>query len=71
MINRKNLVSRHNPELFSVNKKSPLTVGNGYIAFTADITGMQSLYREYDELPLCTMSEDGWYTEPAGNAAIL
>lgn len=44
---------------------SPLTVGNGEFAFTADITGLQTLYEDYQELPLCTMSQWGWHTKPA------
>ncbi len=64
MINRKELVSSHNPVLEEMDKESALTVGNGEFAFTADITGMQTLYEEYDVLPLCTMSQWGWHTRP-------
>ena len=65
MINRKELVARHNPILKEVNEESPLTVGNGEFAYTADVTGMQTLYKEYDKAhnPLCTMSQWGWHTE--------
>lgn len=65
-IDRYELVSRHNPVLKCVDKTSPLTVGNGEFAFTADVTGLQSLYREYKEadFPLCTMSQWGWHTTP-------
>ncbi|MDR2570541.1 MAG: glycoside hydrolase family 65, partial [Oscillospiraceae bacterium] len=65
MINRSELVRRHNPVLNSIDKDSPLTVGNGEFAFTADVTGFQSLYDEYDVFPLCTMSQWGWHTEPS------
>ncbi|MGN1369418.1 MAG: glycoside hydrolase family 65 [Aristaeellaceae bacterium] len=66
MIERKEWVSRHNPVLTAARADSPLTVGNGDFAFTADITGMQTLYREYAaETPLCTMSNWGWHTIPA------
>ena len=60
-IDRYQLVTRHNPILNHVDKASPLTVGNGEFAFTADVTGLQSLYREYAEaeFPLCTMSQWG------------
>ena len=64
MIDRRELVDSHNPVLESIEKDTPLTVGNGEIAFTADITGMQTLYREYDVLPLCTMAQWGWHTKP-------
>ena len=64
-INRKELVSLHNPVLTKSDYSSPLTVGNGEFAFTADITGLQTLYKEYeDTLPLCTMSQWGWHTIP-------
>jgi len=68
MINRKELVTRHNPVIKKVEIDSPLTVGNGNFAFTADPTGMQSLYRLYHEnhMPLCTMAQWGWHTEPVG-----
>ena len=35
MINRKKLVTKHNPILKSIAVDSPLTVGNGEFAFTA------------------------------------
>jgi len=65
MINRKELVARHNPILKKVDVESPLTVGNGEFAYTADITGMQTLYSEYEQAynPLCTMSQWGWHTK--------
>ncbi|MFV0502991.1 MAG: hypothetical protein ACK5LT_03340 [Lachnospirales bacterium] len=64
MIDRKKLTSLHNPKLFEIDKYSPLTVGNGEIAFTADVTGLQTLYNEYKDVPLCTMSQWGWHTSP-------
>ncbi|MCL2702615.1 MAG: glycoside hydrolase family 65 [Defluviitaleaceae bacterium] len=64
MIDRKKLVTRHNPILRGVNTDSPLTVGNGEFAFTADITGFQTLYNEYKTVPLCTMSQWGWHSYP-------
>ena len=63
-IDRQELISGHNPVLTEIATDSPLTVGNGELAFTADITGMQTLYEEYQELPLCTMSQWGWHTKP-------
>lgn len=65
-INRAALVSRHNPVLRALDPLSPLTVGNGEFAFTADVTGLQTLAREYENaMPLCTMSQWGWHTRPA------
>ena len=64
-VNRYELVSRHNPVLREADTASPLSVGNGNLAYTADITGMQTLYGLYeDTLPLCTMTQWGWHTKP-------
>ena len=73
MIDRKKLVSRYNPKLNAVQIDSPLSVGNGGFAFTADITGMQSLYDLYakNSVPLCTMSEWGWHTESGSGCYTL
>jgi hypothetical protein len=70
MINRRALVTRHNPVLTSADTESPLTVGNGDFAFTADITGLQTLYDEYSIAPLCTMSSWGWHTAPNSDGKI-
>ena len=62
-IDRCKLVTRHNPILTQMDLESPLTVGNGELAFTADVTGMQTFYKEYkDTVPLCTQSQWGWHT---------
>ena len=64
-IDRAALVSRHNPVLRQLDPLSPLTIGNGEFAFTADVTGLQTLAREYENaMPLCTMSQWGWHTRP-------
>ena len=65
-IKRYELVKRHHPVLERIEYKSPLTVGNGEFAFTVDITGLQTLYEEYNHhlTPLCTMSQWGWHTTP-------
>ncbi len=69
MINRENLVKRHNPKLTEIDFESPISLGNGNFAFTADITGLQTLYTEYAAVnaPLCTMSQWGWHTAPNRN----
>jgi len=64
MIDRKAVLKRNNPKLDIIVPNSPLTVGNGVFAYTADITGMQSLQGEYEKFPLCTMSEWGWHITP-------
>lgn len=63
-IDRKKLLKKHNPVLTEVDVETPLTVGNGELAFTADITGMQTFYETYNTVPLCTMSQWGWHTKP-------
>src|SRR5215510_2078915 len=64
-IDRFALVSRHNPSLRKLDPLLPLSVGNGEFAFTADITGLQTFTREYENaVPLCTMSQWGWHTSP-------
>src|ERR1043166_5063125 len=64
-INREALVRRHNPTNTRVDPLAALTLGNGRFAFTADVTGLQTLQREYEgTMPLGTMSEWGWHTTP-------
>ena len=64
MIDRHKLIKRHNVKLEEPVYDSPLSVGNGEFVFTADVTGLQTLYREYESVfPLCTMGNFGWHTE--------
>jgi len=65
MIDRKKLVTRHNPKLTNFDPHSPLSVGNGEFVFTADVTGLQSFNELYDSaMPLCTMANWGWHSTP-------
>lgn len=66
MINRYEVVKRHNPIFTGWDAESPLSVGNGEFAFTVDVTGLQTLYKEQTEkeVPLCTMSQWGWHRTP-------
>ncbi len=65
-IERESLVRRHNPVLTALNARSPLSIGNGEFAFTADITGLQTFPEAYEEtIPLCTQSQWGWHSFPA------
>ena len=65
-MNRFEIVSRHNPKITKIDAYSPLTVGNGEFAFTADVTGLQTFPESYAEgIPLCTQSQRGWHTIPA------
>src|SRR5215204_7711716 len=64
-IDRAALVRRHDPVLRQLDPLSPLSVGNGEFAFTADVTGLQTFPEEYESLaPLCTMAQWGWHTSP-------
>ena len=64
-IDRESLVRRHNPLNTRLDPLAPLSVGNGSFAFTADVTGLQTLGSEYDNsLPLCTLSQWGWHSKP-------
>jgi hypothetical protein len=65
LIDRQDLVRRHNPIIRNLDPLSPLTIGNGEFAFTSDVTGLQTFPEEYDRAtPLCTMSQWGWHTTP-------
>jgi hypothetical protein len=65
VINRAALIARHNPLLHKLEPLSPLSVGNGEFAFTADITGLQTFPGNYEkQMPLCTMSQWGWHSLP-------
>jgi hypothetical protein len=64
-IDRRALVTRHNVTLNKPDPLTPLSVGNGEFAFTADITGLQT-FPEYHQqgMPLGTQSQWGWHTLP-------
>ncbi|MHC4623837.1 MAG: glycoside hydrolase family 65 [Planctomycetota bacterium] len=67
-INRCALVTRHNPLIHTADPLSPLSVGNGEFAFTADITGLQTFPNFYGKgMPLATQSQWGWHTMPNPN----
>lgn len=64
-IDRKALVSRHNPVLTRVDPSSPLMLGNGNIGFTADITGLQTFIEPYSKIaPLMTEAQWAWHSFP-------
>jgi len=68
IIDREALVRKYNPHLDNVDLNSPLTLGNGSFAFTADVTGFQTLFDDYKEAcPLLTMADWGWHTIPSEN----
>src|SRR2546423_15364663 len=54
--------------LHKLDPLSPLSLGNGEFAFTADITGLQTFPDEFEKfMQLCTMSQWGWHTTPLPN----
>jgi len=63
-IDRHTLVKRHNVVLTNADVNSPLSVGNGEFAFTADVTGLQTFDARYGNIPLTTMSQWGFHTMP-------
>jgi len=64
-IDRRALVNRHDPVLHGLDLESPLSVGNGELAFTVDATGLQTFPEAYDEtIPLGTLSQWGWHSAP-------
>ncbi|UQZ82558.1 hypothetical protein SK3146_01715 [Paenibacillus konkukensis] len=65
-IHRKALVTRHNPVIREINPLSPLSVGNGEFAFTADFTGLQT-YPEQYTIPLGTQTQWAWHSSGGRN----
>jgi hypothetical protein len=64
-IDRRALVTRHNPVLQQFDAENPLSVGNGDFAFTADITGLQTFAHAFtNTTPLGTLSQWGWHSFP-------
>ncbi|MET0497718.1 MAG: hypothetical protein ABW106_05530, partial [Steroidobacteraceae bacterium] len=64
-IDRESLVRRHNPILTRIDPTSPFMVGNGNLAFTADITGLQTFQEQYSPLvPLMTQAQWAWHSFP-------
>lgn len=66
LIDRFALVNRHNVILKETDPLAPLSVGNGDFAFTADVTGMQSLEQYYykNGIPLETLGTFAWHSFP-------
>ncbi len=64
-IDRQSLITRHSIHYDSVDAYSPLTVGNGGFAFTADVTGLQTFPEPYRKngIPIETLSRWAWVCE--------
>jgi len=69
-IDRQAVVARHDPQLRAIDPQAPLTVGNGRFAFTADVTGLQTLpdLHHAQGIPLETQARWSWHEDanPAG-----
>src|SRR5688500_19530289 len=64
-IDRHALVTRHNPTITAVDRSAPFMVGNGNLAFTADITGLQTFQKQYSPLvPLLIQAQWAWHSFP-------
>lgn len=64
-IDRHALVTRHNVTLTKPDPLTPLSVGNGEFAFTADITGLQTFPTYHSKgMSLGTQSQWGWHSVP-------
>jgi hypothetical protein len=59
-IDRHAVVSRHNPHLQAIDPMAPLSVGNGRFAFTADVTGLQTLPDYYRDKGTPVETEARW-----------
>ncbi|MBM6992902.1 MAG: glycoside hydrolase N-terminal domain-containing protein [Prevotella sp.] len=67
-INRKVVVTRHNPHVTAIDSLSSLTVGNGSFAFTVDATGLQTFPRQYSKgVCLGTFGDGFWHHFPNEN----
>jgi hypothetical protein len=68
VIDRQALVARHRVILKQADPLTPLSVGNGEFAFTADITGLQTFPEFHEQgMPLGTQSQWGWHQEANPN----
>ena len=76
-IDRRGLVAEHAVQVRGILPESPLSVGNGEICFTVDVTGLQTWPERYpvadpDGGPpgtlLSTLSTWGWHSSPGGES---
>jgi hypothetical protein len=65
LIDREALVRRHNVVLQQPDTLGTLSVGNGEFAFTVDVSGLQTFYKEYENgIPLGTQAQWAWHSVP-------
>jgi protein-glucosylgalactosylhydroxylysine glucosidase len=68
-IDRYALVHRHNVVLNQPDTLGALSVGNGEFAFTVDVSGLQTFYKEYEHgIPLGTQAQWAWHSIPQSKA---
>lgn len=60
----RNFVNQYDVIHHEINLENPLTVGNGDFAYTCDITGLQTFFANYQQIPLCTMTNLFWAHKP-------
>lgn len=65
-IDREALVRRHHVVLEAPLPDTPLSVGNGELAFSVDVTGLQTFPDDY-QVPLLTQSQWAWHSFPNPN----
>ncbi|TDV47896.1 hypothetical protein CLV71_109131 [Actinophytocola oryzae] len=73
-MDRRAVVTRHAVEVTGIDAGSALSVGNGELCMTVDVTGLQtfpSLYPVGDGTLLATQSQWGWHSTPAPPGAEL
>ncbi len=65
-IDRPALLARNSPVVHQIDPGSALSVGNGEFAFTADVTGLETMGADYYRggFPLETMARWAWHQEP-------
>ncbi|HEU0226979.1 MAG TPA: hypothetical protein VFQ86_04525 [Arachidicoccus soli] len=64
-IDRQEVIARHDITIHKADTLSSITMGNGGFAFTVDITGLQTFYKDYENgVPLGTESDWGWHSFP-------
>jgi hypothetical protein len=67
-IDRRALVARHAVEVTGVDPRSPLSVGNGELCCTVDVTGLQTFPGRYPVAPagtlLGTLTQWAWHSLP-------
>lgn len=71
-IDRHALVNRNNVHLTNADTLGSLSVGNGEFAFTVDVSGLQTFYKEYENgVSLGTQAQWAWHSIPSNEEYTL